>query len=242
MKKYIPNFVTSLNIISGTISIILSFEGYPMGAGFFIFAAAIFDFFDGFLARLLKAYSELGKQLDSLADLISFGLAPGFIIYNLLRSCLLMEKLEFENIEIYKLAILSIALLIPLASAFRLAKFNIDTKQASSFLGLPTPANAIFFASLPIILGLKFDLFIYAVILNLKVLIPLIVVFSFLLVSRIPMFSLKFKTYGFKDNIIRYIFLIISILLLIFFRLYALPVIIIFYILLSVVLAIFKKG
>ncbi len=242
MKKYIPNFITSLNIVAGTISIILSFEGYPMGAGFFIFAAAIFDFLDGFFARLLKVYSELGKQLDSLADLISFGLAPGFIVYNLFRSCLLMEKLEFENIEIYKLFVLSVAILIPLASAFRLAKFNIDTKQTSSFLGLPTPANAIFFASLPIILGLKFDLLTYGIILNLKVLIPLVIIFSFLLVSRIPMFSLKFKNYAFKNNILRYSFLIISMLLIILLRFYALPFIIIFYILLSSVLAILKKG
>ncbi len=240
MKKYIPNFITSLNIISGTISIILSFEGYPMGAGFFIFAAAVFDFLDGFFARLLKAYSELGKQLDSLADLISFGLAPGFIVYNLLRSCLLMEKLEFENIAIYKLAILSIAILIPLASAFRLAKFNIDTKQTSSFLGLPTPANAIFYASLPIIMGIKFDLLTYGIILNLKVLIPIIIILSFLLVSRIPMFSLKFKTYDFKNNLTRYIFLIISIIFIILLHFTAIPFIIIFYILFSSIIAIFK--
>ncbi len=240
MKKYIPNFITSLNIISGTISIILSFEGYPMGAGFFIFAAAVFDFLDGFFARLLKAYSELGKQLDSLADLISFGLAPGFIVYNLLRSCLLMEKLEFENIAIYKLAILSIAILIPLASAFRLAKFNIDTKQTSSFLGLPTPANAIFYASLPIIMGIKFDLLTYGIILNLKVLIPIIIILSFLLVSRIPMFSLKFKTYDFKNNLTRYIFLIISIIFIILLHFTAIPFIIIFYIIFSSIIAIFK--
>jgi len=241
MKKYIPNFITSLNIVSGTISIILSFEGFPMGAGFFIFAAAVLDFFDGFFARLLKAYSELGKQLDSLADLISFGLAPGFIVYNLLRSCLLMEKLEFENIEIYKLVVLSVAILIPLASAFRLAKFNIDTKQTTSFLGLPTPANAIFFASLPIILGIKFDLLTYGIILDLRVLISAVLIFSFLLVSRIPMFSLKFKNYAFKDNIIRYSFLIISILLILLLHFTALPFIIIFYILFSVILAVLKK-
>lgn len=243
MKKYIPNTITSFNIASGTISIILSFEGFPMLAGIFIFIAAVFDFFDGFMARLLKAYSELGKQLDSLADLVSFGLAPGFIVYNLLRSCLLLpEKIEPENMDFTKLAILSISLLIPIASAFRLAKFNIDTKQTNSFLGLPTPANAIFFASLPIILGLKLNLLTYGIILNLKFLIPAVIIFSFLLVSRIPMFSLKFKNYKFSNNLIRYSFLFISLLFIILLNIKALPFIIIFYILFSLVTSIFNKN
>ena len=241
MKKYIPNFITSLNVASGVISIILAFEGYLEYAGYFILLAAVFDFLDGMFARLLKAYSELGKQLDSLADLVSFGVAPAAIMYNLLKSILLIEDLNLEEIGIEKILILLSPALITIFSAIRLAKFNIDTRQTTSFIGLPTPANAIFYASLPIILANTMDFKIYFVVLNLYVLIPVIVIFSLLLVSELKMFSLKFKNFDIKENLVRYIFLAIAVLFIVFLKLNSIPVIILVYILVSGISSVFVK-
>ena len=213
IKKNIPNFITSLNIASGTLSIIFAFEGLITISAYLILLAAVFDFLDGMSARLLNAYSELGKQLDSLADLISFGLAPAIIVYHIMKSTLLIDKLYFSNIDTIKLLYLFAVLLIPIFSALRLAKFNIDTKQTSSFIGLPTPANALFFASIPIISSQNpFDPFLFLVY-NKDVLLGIILVSSFLLVSPIPMFSFKFKNLKFKDNILRFSFLFMILLI-----------------------------
>jgi len=235
-KYYIPNSITLLNLVSGVLSITSILSGQMVWAAVFIFIAAIFDFLDGTMARLLDARSELGKQLDSLADVVSFGVAPGIIIFNLLSancagSCNALDRMHITPY---------FALLIPVCSAIRLGKFNIDLRQEVNFIGLPTPANAIFFASIPLVLFLQPHL--YSVIKldfmadffsNSRVIALLTVFFSYLLISDFKIFSIKFKTTGWAENKKSYILLISSIILLLLFSLNSLPVIIILYLLLS---------
>lgn len=223
IKKHIPNFITCLNLFSGCVAVFLAFKGNYQGAFIAILIAAVFDFFDGFAARILKAYSPMGKELDSLADVISFGMAPGAIVFSLLTEANINEWLPY------------LAFLIPVVSALRLAKFNIDERQTSSFIGMPTPANAIFWG------GLAFS---YAGLLveYYWVLIILTVLFSYLLVAEIPMFALKVKNLTWKDNQIQYIFLLVTIILLVVFQVNAFAPIIGWYILLSVLTAIFQKS
>ncbi len=234
IKNNIPNTITSLNLLSGIFSIVATFEGYPVWAGALILLAAFFDFIDGFSARLLNARSEIGKQLDSLADLVSFGLAPAVIVYSFFKTVLLIANLEADDMIFSNLLILSIPFLITLFSAIRLAKFTIDSRQETEFIGLPTPANAIFFACLPIILS-QYDLKAFFVILNLKALIIVVLIHSFLLVSPLPLFSLKIKSLSWKSNEYRYIFLIITIMMIIWLKYYAIPLIIWLYVLFGIV-------
>jgi CDP-diacylglycerol---serine O-phosphatidyltransferase len=240
MKKQIPNFLTLLNLASGFISITLVLQGYDylVWASMFVFIATIFDYLDGTAARLLKAYSEIGKQLDSLADVVSFGVAPGLILYELLaihcaNGCNVLERWH---------VIPYFALLIPVCSALRLAKFNIDPRQAENFIGLPTPANAIFFSSIPLILSAKSGLytlvqldFLVAFFSNPRVLAVLSVFFSYLLVSEFRLFSMKFKSLELKGNEHRFVFLILSVALLVVFSVNAIPLVILTYLLLSLV-------
>ena len=223
IKKHIPNFITCLNLFSGCVAVLLAFKGNYQGAFIAILVAAVLDFLDGFAARALKAYSPMGKELDSLADVISFGMAPGAIVFSLLSETKTFEWLPY------------LAFLIPICSGLRLAKFNIDERQTSSFIGMPTPANAIFWG------GLAFS---YSGLLvqNYWVLIVLAVLFSYLLVAEIPMFALKVKNLAWKDNQIQYIFLLVTIILLVIFQLNAFAPIIGWYILLSVLTAIFLKS
>ncbi len=234
MKKHIPNLITLLNMLSGILSIFMIMEGKAEAAAYFIFLAAIFDFFDGAAARLLNAKSEIGAQLDSLADVVSFGVAPGFILFHML-SISHGQPLSSNN-EINFIPFLSF--LVPIFGALRLAKFNTDDEQTESFKGLPIPAMAILVASLPLIreeLYQDRELF-YMVITNTYFLITVSVAGSLLMVSNMPMFSLKFKSLGFKTNMTKYIFLIISVLLLIFFQIIAIPFIILVYLFMSLVL------
>jgi CDP-diacylglycerol--serine O-phosphatidyltransferase len=223
MKKHIPNFITCLNLFSGCVAAYLAFKGNYQGAFIAILLAAVFDFMDGFAARLLKAYSSMGKELDSLADMVSFGLAPGAIVFSLLGETGINEWLPF------------FAFLIPVFSGLRLAKFNIDDRQSSSFLGLPVPANAIFWSGIVY----SFSPFLMN---NVWLFLILIVVFSYLLVSKIPMFSLKFKNVTWKDNRIQYLFLMGCIAILAFFQLNAFAIIIGWYIAMSLGLKLLKTA
>ncbi len=202
---------------------VFAFYGEYEIATLFIVLAAVFDFLDGFTARLLKAYSEIGKELDSLADMVSFGVAPGIMIYSYLTTLNIFFAF--------------IGFLIPVFSALRLAKFNVDTRQTSSFIGLPTPANAIFWVFL-ISYILPADLFLWAdqrlYYLAMIISTILILTFCILMVAEIPMFALKFKSFGFKENKIKYIFLIACIVLIAIFQYKALPIIIGLYIFMSV--------
>lgn len=237
MKKYfnwVPNFITTSNLICGSLSIIAAFNNLLHVSAILIFIAALLDFFDGMSARLLKAYSEIGKQLDSLADVVSFGLSPSIIVYQLLKERIEPDLTIFDQISIDTLLPLT-AFLIVAFSALRLAKFNIDERQTNSFIGLPTPASAIFFASLTLLMNYKL------IVLNEFYIIGLTIFFSVLLVSEIPMFSLKFKHFRFKENEIRYLFLMTGLILILVLKVLAIPIIIITYILLSIALRLFFK-
>lgn len=235
--RHLPNFITLLNLFSGSIAIIMAFEGNLSTASYFIGIAVVFDFFDGFLARLLKAYSDIGKELDSLADIVSFGVAPSIIMFHLLKLSLNIDKfpLSFDITTLVDIVVLLSAFLITVFSALRLAKFNVDKRQKDTFIGLPTPASAILIASLPVIMYNSDNFLIKQVILSIYFLVPLIIFLSFLLVAEFPMFSLKFKSINFTNNKIPYIFIGISVILLIILQYLAIPIIIIFYIVLSAV-------
>ena len=221
IKRNVPNLITLGNLTCGLLSIVLSFEGELEVAAAFIFFGAILDFFDGFASRLLKVSSEIGKQLDSMADMVTFGVAPGIIIY----------KLISESNNHYEFLVYA-AFILPIFSAIRLAKFNIDSRQTSSFIGLPVPAAAIFIASLPI-LGIN-----YETKFSIDLLIGTTIILSLLLVSELPLFSLKIsKGEELKSqlNIIRIIFLISSLILLFVLEFAAIPFIVILYIFLSII-------
>ena len=237
IKRLIPNTITSLNLLSGCISILLSFEGYLLAAVYLIFLAAILDFFDGMSARLLNVYSVLGKELDSLADVVSFGVAPGFIVFQMMKVALYgSEQIPyFEFISAKDYLFLLIPFIIPIFSAIRLAKFNIDERQTDSFIGLPTPANALFFVSLFIVTQTNTNDGVLSLFFNRYFLSVLVIVFSYLLVAEFPMFSLKFKNMGLRDNKIRFLFIGLSAILLILLHSIAVPVIIILYLILSAI-------
>ena len=238
--RHIPNFITSLNIIAGSISVVFALENNLLLASLFIFIGAIFDFLDGMTARLLKAYSEIGKQLDSLADMISFGLAPSVIVFSLILKSFNIDNFSFD-LPIYQIFISLSAFLIAVFSGLRLAKFNIDTRQTISFIGLPTPANAIFIASFPLILAFNENTIFSSIINNIYFLTAIVFTQSYLLVSKIEMFSLKFKTLNFKENKLRFVFLSISIIMFILLKYVSIPLIIIIYIILSFVNSYFVK-
>ena len=237
IKTHIPNTITSLNLLSGCISIALAFEGYILFAVYMIFLAAIFDFMDGMSARLLKAYSVVGKELDSLADLVSFGVAPSVIIFHLMKISLFktVHLPPIENLTITEILFLLIPFFIAILSGVRLAKFNVDERQTENFIGLAVPANAIFFVSLYLVSVITTNDLLHTVLKNKYVLSVLVIIFSLLLVAEFPMFSLKFNNLGFRGNKIRYIFIVLSAILLISLHTIAIPIIIILYILLSAI-------
>ncbi len=225
MKKHIPNIITCLNLVSGCISIVMALRGHIEIAALLIILAAVFDFFDGFAARLLNAKSKIGVDLDSLADLVSFGVAPAMILLMWAETCFfnLAPGMQLPIIKLLSY----IVFLVPALSAIRLAKFNHDVRQTENFIGLATPANALFLGFL------QFAAEKLPILNNYWVVLVTAIVFSLLLVSNIPMFSLKFKTFKFKENLPRYILLIIGAILLVAFQLGAFPVIILMYILIS---------
>ena len=219
LSSYIPNIITCCNLTAGSLAVIMALRGSVEQAAIFILIAAVCDFLDGLSARLLHAYSDMGKELDSLSDLISFGLAPGLMVYALLNDYLL---LPYGNLEY----LAYIALLIPVAGGIRLAKFNVDDRQTTSFIGLPIPANALFWIGVcfadtrdwhPVII------------------LALIVLFSYLMVSNLPMFSLKASNLSWSNNKLRYIIDITSLGLIIWLGLTGLAGAIIAYILLSLI-------
>jgi CDP-diacylglycerol--serine O-phosphatidyltransferase len=234
IKKHIPNIITLFNLLAGCFAIHFAFTGYVHYASYFIGAAALFDFFDGFAARLLKTGSVIGKELDSLADVVSFGVAPGAIMFSLIQAGSINSATN-ENYGFLSYT----GFLIPLFSALRLAKFNVDERQHEIFIGLPTPANALFIASLPLIILQHSTLTginivpLHTLLSNILFLVPLTLLLSWLLVAGIPLMSLKFKTFHWKSNKNRYFLLIISALLIIMFYFAAVPAIILLYILLS---------
>lgn len=226
VTRIIPNTLTSCNLISGCVAITFALGGQAKMALLFIIIGAVFDFFDGMSARLLGVSSPIGKELDSLADDVTFGVAPASMVFNLLMIT------EFPSVLNCTRSFLPFfAYLIAAFSALRLAKFNLDTRQSTSFIGLPTPANALFWASL--IAGCQDFLasspYIFYLILI------MIIVSSYLLIAEIPMFALKFKSWGWKGNEIKYIFLATCIPMLLIFDISSFAAIIAWYVILSVI-------
>jgi CDP-diacylglycerol--serine O-phosphatidyltransferase len=218
MKKHLPNFLTCCNLLCGCIGIVVSLEGHMVPAAYFVWVACIFDFFDGFAARMLKTSSAIGKELDSLADIVSFGVLPAVVMYKMIGASTDSAILPY------------VAFCIAVFSALRLAIFNVDETQSDSFRGLNTPANTLFITSLPLLHDVV-GRWLYEP----WVLVSITVVFSLMLVSRIEIFALKFKNFSWKDNQVRFTFLILSVLLMIALRTPAIPVIIILYVVLSLI-------
>ena len=228
MKKHIPNAITCLNLFAGCLALYFAFEGQLVYTAYLVGIAAVFDFLDGMVARVLKAYSEIGKQLDSLADMVSFGVVPGAMMF------VLLQRADAAVLGIPADIVAFSGFLITIFSALRLAKFNIDTRQTTSFIGLPTPACTLFVASLPLILRYG-DLIHYEIILNPPVLLGLTVLLSFLLVAELPLFALKFTNLTWQDNSVRFIFLGLSVILVALLKFAAIPLIIVLYIVLSII-------
>lgn len=224
ITRHIPNMVTCCNLFSGCIAAVMAFQSNYEAAILFIILGAVFDFFDGMLARLLNVSGPLGKELDSLADDITFGFAPSAIVFSLFKE---VQYPEFMGgiTEYFPYT----AFIIAAFSALRLGKFNIDPRQSSSFIGLPTPANALFWGSL--VVGAHS--FLVSESFNAIYLFILVILMSYLLVAELPMFSLKFKNLSWKDNKVSYIFLLICIPLLAVFRISGFAAIILWYILWS---------
>jgi len=234
MKRHIPNFVTTLNLLAGVVGIWFVLEHNPFYGALLIFLAAFFDFADGFLARQLNAYSNVGKSLDSLADMVSFGVLPGFLVFRL-QTISLGLGLGYEwipDLSATEIMFLLMPLIIPALSAIRLAKFDNDTRQTEEFRGLPTPANAIFIAawvySYPALHESVSWLYVPWVIFGISTLLAI------LLVTDIPMFSMKFKSFGLRENALRYVFLGICILAIIAFKIPGILIAIGVYIVLSI--------
>ena len=245
--KIIPGLFTLLNLVFGCLAIIfilqtgqtiayINNEGYSevflpekmVWGAFCILAAGVVDFLDGFVARLLKAESAMGKQLDSLSDIVSFGVAPGMILYQLLR----ISYAQQENGLDVSVGWLLPALLVPCAAAWRLAKFNIDTEQQYSFKGLPTPSAGIFIASFPLIMWFH-TLGLQAWFINKWILYAVILGISLLMVSNLPLLSLKFKDFSVKNNFQRYLLGGIAVVSAVFINWLAIPVVLLAYILVS---------
>ena len=230
-KRHIPNLLTCLNLLSGCIACVAAFNGNFAWVGYWVFIGATFDFSDGLVARKLKSYSSIGKDLDSLADMVTFGVAPGIAVFKFLELSLFQYEFTGVNFVPY------IAFLLVIFSALRLAKFNVDTRQTTSFIGFPTPANALFWVSLLVALE-------KCLIMNVYIpvgIILLVFVFSFLLIAEIPMFSLKATNLSWKDNSLRYILLFCVLIFLLIFGFGGIYLGIIVYILLSLGKYFFRK-
>jgi len=227
LKQHIPNAITCGNLVSGCISILFITSGRPIAAALMIFVAGLFDFCDGFAARLLHAHSPIGGELDSLSDVVSFGVAPGFIMH------WLMSRAQHPEITLLGLDLLPcLAFLLPVFSAIRLAKFNIDDTQTTSFRGIPAPGMAIFMASLPLMLKQVGHLTDGS--LGYWASLGIVLVFSFMMVCNLRFFSFKMKSAKWKGNEVRWIFLFIAVVGFAIFRMVALPFVMMVYVLLSV--------
>ncbi len=227
IKKHIPNSITLLNLFCGCIAIIFVTNHDFEMAFYFVCLGIFLDFFDGFFARLLKVSGPLGLQLDSLADMVTSGVVPGYVMYFLLSNS--QHEISASPMLPY------LGFIITLGSCYRLAVFNIDTRQTNSFIGLPTPANALFILSLPLVLQYSDSLIILEVLTNQWVLLAITLFSAYILNAEIPLFSLKIKKFSLKDNALQIVFLFVSFLLLVFFHYAGIPLIIISYVLLSIV-------
>ena len=242
-KKHVPNILTLLNLLSGTIAVFFAVKEQLVVAALFVFLGIFFDFFDGFIARLLKVQGELGKQLDSLADVVTSGVVPGIVMFQLILASVSNAEWTIKGQNISELPIKEylsivyltaiIGLLITLAAAYRLAKFNIDERQTSSFIGLPTPAAALVVLSLPLIQQYTHNELAIYLIESTWFLVLLTLLLCYFMNAEIPLFSLKFKDYSWKNNVVKYIFILSTLLLVVVFQYVAIPLVIVLYVFLS---------
>jgi len=235
IKKHLPNILTLGNLLCGTIAVIFAVQGDFLSAALFVVLGIVFDFLDGFVARLLNVSGELGKQLDSLADMVTSGVVPGIVMLQLLNNKPVTE-LDFSNYVPY------IGLLLTLAACYRLAIFNLDTRQTNSFIGLPTPAMSLFVIALPLIPMYSDNQFFIELVQNNYFLIAITLLLSYLMNAEIPLFSLKFKSFGLKKNKLKYFFLLASMALMLSLEVIAIPLVIVLYVLLSVGSNLSKKN
>ena len=219
LKAQFPNFITLLNLLSGVLGILWVLEGQLLYGAYFVILSAGFDFLDGFAARLLKVQSDMGKELDSLADVVSFGVLPGILLYSLTKTQTDSQFLPY------------LTLIVPMLSAYRLAKFNLDTRQSDRFIGLPTPANALLLSTLPHLVAHWPELAPWVT--SPIALVVIAWVASILLVSELPLIALKFKNSSFADNTYRYTLLCLGAFCFAWLQLAGIPLIIIAYLLLS---------
>lgn len=238
LKKYIPNLLTLGNLLCGTIATVFAIKGDFFATAILVMLGILFDFFDGFAARMLKVQGELGKQLDSLADMVTSGVVPGIVMMQMLVNALDVDAVGYFGVDEYGATgsnLPYLGLLLTLGAGYRLAKFNIDERQSDSFIGVPTPAMSLFVISLPLIAQFDKESFLIGLIENQYFLILITVLFTYLMNAEIPLFSLKFKNIYFKDNVIKYVFLVLSIILIITLKIVAIPMIILSYVVLSIV-------
>jgi CDP-diacylglycerol--serine O-phosphatidyltransferase len=227
IKKHIPNIITLLNLFCGCIAVVFVSELNFEMAFFFVSLGIFLDFFDGFFARLFKVAGPLGLQLDSLADMVTSGVVPGFVMFWLLKEA--QDPAAPNQILPY------LGFIITLGSCYRLANFNIDTRQTDSFIGLPTPANTLFIMSLPLVIKFSDSMVVFELLTNQWFLLAISLFSAYILNAEIPLFSLKIKDFSFKKNALQIVFLSLCVLLLVFLHYLAIPLVIITYVLLSVI-------
>ncbi|TDW47172.1 CDP-diacylglycerol--serine O-phosphatidyltransferase [Flavobacterium sp. 270] len=233
IKKHIPNLITLINLFCGCIAVVYISEANYLMAFYMVCLGIFFDFFDGFFARLFKVSSPLGLQLDSLADMVTSGVAPGYVMYSLFANS--AHELGTHPFIPF------LGFIVTLGSCYRLANFNIDTRQTDSFIGLPTPANSLFILSLPLVIEYSDSLMMLEILTNQWILLVITLLSAYILNAEIPLFSLKIKKFNFKDNALQMSFLLISFVILLLLQYMAIPLIIAFYVLLSVVNNLFLK-
>jgi len=236
IKKHIPNAITLLNLLAGLLALIHAFNGNYNEAFSLVCLGIFFDFWDGFFARIWKVQSPIGLQLDSLADMVTSGVVPGLVMYKMFGD--IQENQSQYNLteETYYMGVVPyLGFLITLASCYRLAKFNIDTRQTDSFIGLPTPANALLIMSIPMIQFHSEFEWLVDFLSNPYVLVGITVLSSYLLNAEIPLFSLKVKSFSWEKYKMQVVFLILSLILIVLLEFIAIPIIILLYVILSVV-------
>ncbi|MFH6944361.1 CDP-alcohol phosphatidyltransferase family protein [Flavobacterium sp. FlaQc-52] len=233
IKKHIPNLITLINLFCGCIAVVYVSEANYLMAFYMVCLGIFFDFFDGFFARLFKVSSPLGLQLDSLADMVTSGVVPGYVMFTLFTNS--AHDLGTNAFIPF------LGFIVTLGSCYRLANFNIDTRQTDSFIGLPTPANALFILSLPLVLKFSDSLIVLEILTNQWVLLVIALCSAYIMNAEIPLFSLKVKKMSLKENALQIVFLSICLVLLFLLQYSAIPVIILFYVLLSVVNNTFLK-
>ncbi|MBC7525115.1 MAG: CDP-alcohol phosphatidyltransferase family protein [Flavobacterium sp.] len=236
VKNHIPNLITLLNLFCGCIALVFVFNGNHVLAFTFVCLGIFLDFFDGFFARLFNVSSPLGLQLDSLADMVTSGVVPGAVMFFMLKNAVHLQNFELDNVD-FLFCLLGFA--ITLGACYRLANFNIDERQTDSFIGLPTPANALFILSLPLVLNesvIAIELFT-----NKWILIFIVILSTYIMNAEIPLFALKIKNFSFKKYSLQISFLLLSIILLLLLQIVAVPLIIVLYVFISILKTIFFK-